>query len=53
MGTIPCPNCGKLSETYVRLNNGLVSVMCWDPCGMDFDVNGVWFMLNHRKEEDE
>ena len=53
MGKIPCPNCGELSETYCRLNNGLVSVMCWGKCGMDFDVNGVWFMLNHIEGEEE
>lgn len=46
---VPCPNCGRLSGTeYVDLRhiNGKVSVMCWSRCGMDFDVSGIWFMLN-------
>ena len=52
MKKIPCPMCGKLSDTYCRLNNGQVSVMCWDSCGMDFDVTGLWFMLNSVGEEE-
>tara|TARA_B100000963_G_scaffold281489_1_gene249995 strand:- start:721 stop:903 length:183 start_codon:yes stop_codon:yes gene_type:complete len=46
---IPCPNCGSWGNIeYVDLRdlNGKVSVMCWDSCGMDFDVSGIWFMLN-------
>ena len=46
---VPCPNCGTTARTeYVDLRdlNGMVSVMCWSNCGMDFDVNGIWFMLN-------
>ena len=54
---VPCPNCGtfeRLATSYVdcRDLNGTVSVMCWDICGMDFDVSGIWFMLN-RREVDE
>ena len=46
---VPCPCCGRTRGVqYVdtRDLNGMVSVMCWDHCGMDFDVNGIWFMLN-------
>ena len=49
---VPCPNCGTLFRTsYVdcRDIDGSVSVMCWDVCGMDFDVNGIWFMLNRME----
>lgn len=48
---VPCPMCGSSDTQYVDLRdiNGKVSVMCWTECGMDFDVNGIWFMLN-RKE---
>ena len=55
---VPCPHCGSLVTSYVDLRevNGMLSVMCWDVCGMDFDVNGIWFMLNRlslESEEDE
>jgi len=46
---VPCPNCGSWQNIqYVdtRDLNGKVSIMCWNSCGMDFDVNGIWFMLN-------
>lgn len=46
---VPCPCCGTTQGTAhvdTRDINGKVSVMCWDHCGMDFDVNGIWFMLN-------
>ena len=53
---VPCPHCGTIHGTaYVdtREINGKVSVMCWDNCGMDFDVNGIWFMLNRIGDEEE
>ena len=52
---VPCPSCGTtIGTSYVdtRDVNGKVSVMCWDKCGMDFDVNGIWFMLNRIDEEE-
>jgi len=51
---VPCPNCGTWNKTqYVdsRDINGMVSVMCWIECGMDFQVNGIWFMLNRELKE--
>tara|TARA_Y100000033_G_scaffold50420_1_gene60903 strand:- start:2310 stop:2495 length:186 start_codon:yes stop_codon:yes gene_type:complete len=49
--TVPCPMCGGYDTQYVDLRdvNGKVSVMCWGSCGMDFDVNGIWFMLNREE----
>mgnify|MGYP000344543609 CR=1 FL=1 len=54
MSEAPCPNCGSWNTTVCdfRMINGTVSVMCWADCGMDFDVNGIWFMLNRRSEEE-
>ena len=52
---VPCPNCGTFDNVeYVdtRDINGKVSVMCWDICGIDFDVSGIWFMLNRRDKND-
>ena len=52
---VPCPCCGTLDGTeYVdtRDINGKVSVMCWQNCGIDFDVNGIWFMLNRIDIDD-
>ena len=52
---VPCPNCGTFHNVqYVdtRDINGKVSVMCWDICGIDFDVTGIWFMLNRRDKND-
>jgi len=45
---VPCPVCGTFERTeYVQHHEtGAVDVMCWDNCGMDFQVNGIWFMLN-------
>ena len=48
---IPCPSCGGHNTQWVRLKHGMVSIMCWGECGMDFDVNGIWFMLNRWVEE--
>lgn len=50
---VPCPNCGDVESTQYTDNRDLphvshVSVMCWGKCGMDFDVNGIWFMLNRQ-----
>jgi hypothetical protein len=53
---VPCPHCGTLEGTqYVDLreSSGMVAVMCWRVCGMDFDVNGIWFMLNRKKNGDD
>lgn len=53
---VPCPNCGDIMNTvYVDLRdkNGCVSVMCWENCGMDFDVSGIWFMLNRFEDDEE
>jgi hypothetical protein len=51
---VPCPNCGGLNTSYVDLRSkgGPISVMCWGSCGMDFDVNGIWFMLNRLEGEE-
>jgi len=47
---ICCPMCGTWEKTqYVELQNGMVSIMCWDECGMDYDVNGMWFFLNRMR----
>ena len=48
---VPCPVCGTFERTqYVHHpETGAVDVMCWDNCGMDFQVNGIWFMLNRVK----
>ena len=50
MSEAPCPNCGSWNTEVVdlRATNGMVSIMCWVECGMDFDVNGIWYMLNRR-----
>ena len=50
---VTCPNCGTFENTQYSDNRDLphvshVSIMCWDNCGMDFDVNGIWFMLNRK-----
>jgi hypothetical protein len=45
--------CGTISNTWVYLQNGNVAIMCWDHCGMDYDVNGIWFMLNRLEAEEE
>ena len=43
---ICCPMCGTWEKTqYVELQNG----MGWDECGMDYDVNGMWFFLNRMR----
>lgn len=51
---VPCPNCGGWNTQYVDLRDphGKVSIMCWGPCGMDFDVNGIWFMFNRVLKEE-
>lgn len=52
-----CPGCNLNSQQtrlqYVDLThlNGKVSIMCWDECGMDFDVSGIWFFLNSWRDE--
>ena len=53
---VPCPHCYTIQGTaYVdtRDINGKVSVMCWDRCGMDYDVNGIWFMIHRIDGEEE
>ncbi len=50
---VPCPYCDYITDTWVYLKNGNVSIMCWDPCGQDYDVNGLWFMLNRLEAEEE
>lgn len=52
MKLVACPHCGTPTSTHVHLQNGMVGVMCWDVCGMDFEVNGIWFMLNSWETED-
>ena len=51
---VRCPSCGGLNTEWIDLRSegGPISVMCWTPCGMDFDVNGVWFMLNRCGDEE-
>lgn len=52
---VPCPVCGTFERTqYVQHHQtGVVDIMCWDNCGMDFQVNGLWFMLNRVKQESD
>ena len=52
MTRVPCPNCGGWETEFVdtRAINGMVSVMCWNPCGMDFDINGISFMIVREEE---
>ena len=52
-----CPGCGGNSRhsrmDYLRLNDPpRVAIMCWDNCGMDFEVNLIWWMLNHWEDEE-
>jgi len=50
-----CPGCSLNSQqtrlSYVDLN-GKFSIMCWNECGMDFDVSGIWFFLNSWRDEE-
>lgn len=48
---VTCPQCGGINTQFVRAKDGFVDIMCWGSCGMDFRVNGIWFMLNSWKEE--
>ena len=53
---VPCPHCGNYDGVeFVDLREifGQVAVMCWHHCGMDFHVNGIWFMLNRELVGDE
>lgn len=51
-----CPGCFNYSN-MVKLQKiefeSHISIMCWDICGMDFDVNYMWFWLNSWVDEDE
>ena len=51
-----CPGCNN-SSNMVRLEKvelgSHISIMCWDICGMDFDVCHIWFWLNSWVDEDE
>lgn len=52
-----CPGCGSSSEytrmQHVMLNNPpRVAIMCWDECGMDFEVNLFYWMMNSWGEEE-
>ena len=50
-----CPQCGfdsaQTKMEYVRLKSGDVAIMCWDECGFDTHVNGMWFFLNSWRDE--
>lgn len=49
---VPCPNCGDVFNTeWVRLPYHY-AVMCWEVCGMDFDVSTTWVILNSIDEDD-
>ena len=57
MKTYRCPGCGSSSEVvrmqYLYLNNPpRVAIMCWDVCGMDFEVNLFYWMMNSWGEEE-
>jgi hypothetical protein len=51
-----CPGCNNnnidVSLTELQLETH-ISIMCWDICGMDFDVTPMWFFLNSWRDEDE
>jgi len=55
MTIAPCPHCGTIERTqwYHHPDSPVVDIMCWDNCGMDFQVNYIWFMLNRIEEGDE
>jgi hypothetical protein len=52
----PCPNCGTTNKTqwvsHEDLGKTEVDIMCWEVCGMDFQVNRIWWMLNRIEVDD-
>jgi hypothetical protein len=52
----PCPNCGTTEKTqwvsHELIGRTEIDIMCWKHCGMDFQVNGLWWMLNRIEVED-
>ncbi len=50
---VTCPQCGGINTQFVRAKDGFVDIMCWGSCGMDFRVNGIWFMLNSWEDDEE
>lgn len=51
-----CPGCQnnsievKLQKVEFETH---ISIMCWNICGMDFDVNPIWFFLNSWRDKNE
>jgi len=48
-----CPGCNNNSKYFhmekVEFEKH-ISIMCWDICGMDFDVPHLWFFLNSWRD---
>lgn len=51
-----CPGCGldnhQTKLDHLRMpSTGNVAIMCWDECGMDFEMNMIWWMMNSWRDD--
>lgn len=52
---VPCPSCGKTERiTWMYFpEKGMMDIMCWGDCGMDYAVPGTYWVLNTWSQEEQ
>ena len=44
---VPCPTCGSTETSWLFFwKLGHMDIMCWETCGTDFRVPGIYWTLN-------